>query len=74
MYGDWNYSSIAYCCAFAIVDQLKPTLYDEAKSIGAWDDVMKKEILTFKKNRTWDLIPFSSGISPILCSQSKEKV
>lgn len=66
-YKNWNYSSIAYCYIFTVVDQQEHVLYDEVKGIGVLEDAMKEEISTLKKNKTWNLAYLLSDVSSISC-------
>lgn len=47
---DLYYSSIAYNFVFTIVDQLEPTLYEDAKCNSIYKDTIKEYISPPKKN------------------------
>jgi len=53
-FGDWDYSnfSIANSSTSAVVDESEPSSYEDAKSIGVWENAMKEEIRALEKNKT----------------------
>lgn len=49
------------------MDESEPSSYEDAKGIGVWENAMKEEIRALEKNKTWDFVPLSDGVSPISC-------
>ena len=45
----------------------EPSIYEEAAQSKEWKDVMEEEMMALKQNETWELVPPSIRIQPILC-------
>ncbi|KAK8963932.1 hypothetical protein KSP40_PGU018861 [Platanthera guangdongensis] len=55
-------------CFFAgPLDKREPSYFENDTDIKEWENAMDEEMVAFKKNQTWDLVPKVKGITHVTC-------